>query len=216
MTDPYKILEVSPTATDEEVKHAYRVLSRKYHPDANVNNPNEELAEEKFKEIQQAYQAIMNEREARNTSGNSFQFEEGSFYKGASSEEYQMHLSAAANYIQNGYFKEAINVLNQIEEKTGGWYFLSAVANAGIGNDIMALEQARTAVMLEPDNLQYQKLVAQLEVGGNWYQSMQNPYHVHQMDSGECCMQFCFTGALCNLCFSGNYCCSTEYGPFCF
>ena len=49
MADPYKVLEVSPAASDEEVKRAYRVLSRKYHPDANINNPNKKEAEEKFK-----------------------------------------------------------------------------------------------------------------------------------------------------------------------
>ena len=59
MRDPYQVLGVSRDASDEEIKKAYRALSRKYHPDANVNNPNKEQAEEKFKEIQQAYQRIM-------------------------------------------------------------------------------------------------------------------------------------------------------------
>ena len=68
MYDPYQALGVSRSATEEEIKKAYRSLSRKYHPDANVNNPNKEQAEEKFKEIQQAYQQIMQERE-RGTSG---------------------------------------------------------------------------------------------------------------------------------------------------
>ena len=63
MLDPYSVLGVSQNASDEEIKKAYRRLSRKYHPDANINNPNKEQAEEKFKEIQQAYQQIMRERE---------------------------------------------------------------------------------------------------------------------------------------------------------
>ena len=58
MYDPYAALGLTRGATDEEIKKAYRSLSRKYHPDANVNNPNKEQAEEKFKEIQQAYQGI--------------------------------------------------------------------------------------------------------------------------------------------------------------
>ena len=69
MYNPYAVLGLSRTATDEEIKKAYRSLSRKYHPDANVNNPNKEQAEEKFKEIQQAYQQIMYEKE-HGTSGN--------------------------------------------------------------------------------------------------------------------------------------------------
>ena len=62
MYDPYSVLGVSRTATEEEIKKAYKALSRKFHPDANVNNPNKDKAEEKFKEIQAAYQQIMKER----------------------------------------------------------------------------------------------------------------------------------------------------------
>lgn len=63
MTDPYKVLGVSRDASDDEVKKAYRTLSRKYHPDANINNPNKDQAEEMFKLVQQAYNQIMRERE---------------------------------------------------------------------------------------------------------------------------------------------------------
>lgn len=69
MRDPYEVLGVSRNATEEEIKKAYKSLSRKYHPDANINNPHKEAAEEKFKEIQQAYQQIMKER----TEGYSYQ-----------------------------------------------------------------------------------------------------------------------------------------------
>ena len=62
MTDPYSVLGVSRDASDDEIKKAYRNLSRKYHPDANINNPNKDQAEAKFKEVQQAYQQIMKER----------------------------------------------------------------------------------------------------------------------------------------------------------
>ena len=63
MSDPYKILGISRDATDDEVKKAYRQLSRKYHPDANVNNPDKDKAEEMFKLVQQAYQQVMYERQ---------------------------------------------------------------------------------------------------------------------------------------------------------
>ncbi|MBD8941239.1 MAG: J domain-containing protein, partial [Clostridiales bacterium] len=64
MIDPYSVLGISRGASDEEIKKAYRNLSRKYHPDANINNPNKAQAEEKFKEVQQAYDQIMKEKEA--------------------------------------------------------------------------------------------------------------------------------------------------------
>lgn len=69
MFDPYSVLGISRDASDEEIKKAYRKLSRKYHPDANINNPNKAQAEEKFKEVQQAYEQIMKEKEY-GTSGN--------------------------------------------------------------------------------------------------------------------------------------------------
>lgn len=62
MTDPYQVLGISPNATDDEVKRAYKELSRKYHPDSYVNNPLADLAEDKFKEVQAAYTQIMDAR----------------------------------------------------------------------------------------------------------------------------------------------------------
>ena len=63
MLDPYSVLGVSRDASMDEIKKAYRKLSRKYHPDANINNPNKEQAEEMFKQVQQAYDQIVRERE---------------------------------------------------------------------------------------------------------------------------------------------------------
>ncbi len=71
MSDPYQVLGVPSTASDEEIKKAYRRLSRKYHPDANINNPNKAAAEEKFKEVQQAYEQIMQQREQGYRGGSS-------------------------------------------------------------------------------------------------------------------------------------------------
>lgn len=71
MLDPYSVLGVSRDASMDEIKKAYRKLSRKYHPDANINNPNKEQAEEMFKQVQQAYDQIVRERE-QGTSQNSW------------------------------------------------------------------------------------------------------------------------------------------------
>lgn len=223
MLDPYSVLGVSRNAPEYEVKKAYRTLSRKYHPDANVNNPNRDKAEEKFKEIQQAYQQIMREREMGSgyngggysgNYGNGFAggfggFGQDSFggfggAQGASEDEDTIHMRAAANFIRSGHYREALNVLNGISNKTAGWYYLSAIANAGIGNNVLALQYAKQAASMEPNNRDYQNLVYQMESGGNWYQGMQNPYGSAIYMGNDCCMKLCLANLLCNLCCCGG------------
>lgn len=70
MTDPYKVLGISPDATDEQVKAAYRELAKKYHPDNYADNPLADLAQEKMKAINEAYDTIMNQRAAGRGTGN--------------------------------------------------------------------------------------------------------------------------------------------------
>ena len=118
--DPYEVLGIPRNASDQEVKKAYRALSRKYHPDANVDKPNPEMYEEKFKQIQQAYQTIMDERQHKSDS------EYGGFYGQRSSagngDENSVHLQAAVNFIRNGRFTEAVRVLNGISNRNAQWY----------------------------------------------------------------------------------------------
>ena len=58
----------------------------------------------------------------------------------------------------------------EIKDRSALWYFYSASANSGLGNNVTALEQAREAVRLEPDNMQYQMLLQRLQNGGAWYE----------------------------------------------
>ena len=71
MRDPYQVLGIPSTATDEEVKKAYRNLARKYHPDNYHDNPLEDLAQERMKEINEAYETIRNQRKAAQSGGQS-------------------------------------------------------------------------------------------------------------------------------------------------
>ncbi|HOO28350.1 MAG TPA: J domain-containing protein, partial [Lachnospiraceae bacterium] len=182
MRNPYTVLGVRETATEDEIKRAYRSLSRKYHPDANINNPNKDAAEEKFKEIQQAYQQIMDEREHgyRRTEGSYGGFG-GNTYAGrerygGGNDEYTIHMQAAGNYINNGRYAEAWNILRNMEDKDALWYYYAGAANAGMGNNVQALEFAKKACELEPGNTRYQMFLQQLEAGGSWYRNMQSPY----------------------------------------
>ena len=122
-----------------------------------------------------------------------------------------MHLRAAANYIQSGHFTEALNVLDGIKERRALWYFYSASANSGVGNNVTALEHAQKAVELEPNNLQYQMLLQRLQGGGGWYQQRQGMYG-YPVGTGDACMRACIATALCNLCCGGG-CCYVPMSP---
>ena len=165
--DPYSVLGVSRDASEEEIKKAYKALSRKYHPDANINNPNKDQAEEKFKEIQAAYQQIMKERTEGYSYGGGYGRQSyggsGSGYGGSqgyggygqgfgdfwqqagwqqqtSGYEEEPRLRAAGNYLRNGYYREARNTLDGMgeHEKTARWYYYSAMAHMGLGNNVAA------------------------------------------------------------------------------
>lgn len=193
ITDPYRVLGIDRNATDEEIKTAYRKLSRKYHPDANVNAPNLDQIEETFKEIQQAYQQIQDEREHGSDYGSY-----GS-YRQSGTGGWSVKMQAAANYINSRHFAEALRVLEDLDDRNGQWYFFSAVANAGIGNNIKAREMISQAVALEPDNYQFRQFQEQLEYGGSWYQTMNQSYETPSAGGGWC-MNMCLLNLFCNCC----------------
>lgn len=216
MNRPYDVLGVPSSATDDEVKKAYRQLSRKYHPDANINNPNKEQAEEKFKEVQQAYDQIMKEREMGTGSYANGEYT-GSEYGGygsyagtaGSSQTYQdfssddtgdPRLQAAFRYINAGYYEEALNVLDSVAERNGTWYFLSAMANSGARNQSKALEHARRAVELEPDNMQFRSLYQQLQMQGQWYQKRGQEYGSPMSGVDDVCLKICIANMMCHCC----------------
>ena len=218
MLDPYSVLGVSRNATDEEIKKAYRKLSRKYHPDANINNPNKDQAEEKFKEVQQAYEQIMKEREYGSSGGSSGGYGGygyggfggfGGQQQSAYEDEESVRRRAAANFVQSGHYQEAMNVLNSLGQKNGEWYYLAAMANMGLGNNVNALSDIREAVRLEPDNMQYQMLLQRMEGGGSWYREMQNPFGGMPTGGDDYCMKLCLANLACSLCCPGGgvFCC---------
>lgn len=204
--DPYSVLGVSRNATDDEIKKAYRNLSRKYHPDANINNPNKEYAEQMFKEIQQAYKQIMEQR----TEGYGSYDYQGGFrgYGYNDNQGYEdddtRYMKAVINYINNRRFNEACNLLNSIKNRNGQWYYYSAVANAGAGNNVTALEHINTACQMEPYNTDYARLKNQLENGGDWYAGHTTMYGFPGSDNAGMCGKLCMYYCLCNLCSGGR------------
>ncbi|MEE0967496.1 MAG: J domain-containing protein [Bacilli bacterium] len=201
--DPYSVLGVSRDASEDEIKKAYRKLSKQYHPDSNINNPNKEVLTEKFKQVQTAYQQIMDEKRGKTTS-QSYNTGGYSQYGGYSN---QGSWNDIINAINSNDLQRALNLLNQYPNRTDEWYYLSAVVNSRLGNDIVALEHIQMAVRMNPMNMQYQMLLRQLQMGNTQYRQQQQSYGSQQFDVGDYCCKLMMLNMMCNLCCGGRMIC---------
>lgn len=200
MDDPYKVLGVSPNASDEEIKRAYRNLAKKYHPD---RNPGDKEAARKMQEINTAYEQIKNpEKAGRGSSsynpyGNPFGGAYQDTRQSAGADQYQQ---AAAQYIRFRRFREALQALQSSSTRNANWYYLSALANNGLGNQVTALEHIRRAVSMEPDNQLYLYVLNQIENGGSVYTQHAGNYRGFAASGGMC-------SPLCLCLLSRFFCC---------
>lgn len=142
MTDPYKVLGVSPNATDEQIKEAYRELARKYHPDSYQNNPLADLASEKMKEVNEAYDSIMKMR--RNS---------GSVRSGGTSGAF----SDVRRLINQNRLVEAEELLGGVPSanRDAEWYFLKGSVFYSRGWLDEAFNHFAQACRMNPNNPEY-------------------------------------------------------------
>lgn len=159
MADPYKVLGVSPSATDEEIKDAYRKLAKKYHPDQYADSPLAELADEKMKEINEAYDTIVSQRKNRAAGGG---------YSAAGSYNYGRSGGTSAfsdvrNYIMAGRIADAEQLLNgvPVESRNAEWYFLKGSVLYRRGWLEEAKEHFTRACQMDPGNPEYQAALNQ-------------------------------------------------------
>ena len=206
--DPYSVLGVSRDASDEEIKKAYRELAKKYHPD---RNPGNEEAARKMNEINAAYDQIKNGYGGYGY-GQSGGYGQYGGYGGFSGfggayeqPQERAECRAAVNYIRNGRYNEALTALSQVPtaERDGRWYYLHSVANMYLGNRIAALDSAKRAVELSPDNAEYNRLLQTLQSGGTYYTNYSNNTMSNCGLCSDCCNMY--------LCFS----CLTPWGGCC-
>ena len=161
MTDPYKVLGVNPDASDDDIKKAYRELVKKYHPDNYANNPLADLAEDKMKQINAAYDLIQKQRASGNNSTNS-----GSYYntENSSADNGTIRFGRVRELINAGRISEADIYLENVPlaERGAEWCFLKGAIQLQKGWLLDARRNFEQACRMEPNNMEYRAALDRL------------------------------------------------------
>ncbi len=212
MTDPYEVLNVPNTATDDEIKKAYRELARKYHPDNYHDNPLADLAQEKMKEINAAYDAIQRERSGRSASpaAGGYQSQAYGGYQYRQQEAggtvfYQVRMAINRNDLGM-----AEQLLSRIEDHNGEWNYLMGTICYRRGWVDEARRYYQTACQMAPGNPEYRQALNFVENNREGYRPEGYDVFSTGCGSGNICSQlaclylFCMGGSTCGTWF---FCC---------
>lgn len=253
MRDPYEVLGIPQTATDDEIKAAYRKLAKKYHPDLNGGSAE---AEAKMKEVNEAYNTLIKHKGTAGSQqsgynpygqagygssygpygsqgsyggqrsygqqgyggqqqggyygGFGFDFED--LFRGAyGSRQYTTYvendpaLKPAAQAVLAGRYQDALNILKSVVGRRAAWYYWSARANMGMGNRIAALNDAKTAVNMAPDEPAFRELLSQLNASGHSYQQRSAHGDFASYICSNPCLSICALNMFCNCCCRGGF-----------
>lgn len=171
MTDPYKVLGVDPSASDDEVKKAYRALARKYHPDKYRDSDLADLASEKMKEVNAAYEEIQNIRKnggsARTSSNNGSQ---SNYNYGGGTSKNPLY-NEIRRYLNDGNVAAAEAKLFEVHEgdRVAEWNFLYGCVLIKKGQYVDAQRYIDIACSMDPYNREYRAAKEQLHRQANGY-----------------------------------------------
>ena len=198
MNDPYSVLGVSPDASDEEIKRAYRELARKYHPDNYQNNPLADLAEEKMKAINEAYDAITKQRSGRNSGGYQSSYQQSGYQQRQGQSAGTSVYARARQAINLGNLTQAEQLLQSVPGQDAEWHFLMGSIAYRKGWLDEAMQQYQMACNMDPGNLEYRQAYNMMCQGGQAYRPY--GYTTGGMDSCDCCTTLLCLNCLCGGC----------------
>ena len=192
MNDPYQVLGISRNATDEEIKRAYRDLARKYHPDNYQDNPLADLAQEKMKEINEAYDFLM--KKNGQASGNyGYQSGGGTAYQSASSE-----FASVRNAINANNLQLAEQLLSGASVRNAEWNFLMGMVSQRRGWLDEAARYYQTAVSMDPQNMEYRRALQFMNQGGQPYRTTSGVPATGDCDACDICTAMMCMNMCCN------------------
>lgn len=211
MRDPYQVLGVSPDASDEEIKKAYRGLARKYHPDNYHDNPLADLAQERMKEINEAYETVQAQRKRGSASSSASGGYGGNpygnqAYGGAYRSGYTGPFARVRLAIQQGNLNLADELLNASASHNAEWHYLKGVVCSRRGWADEARQHFKTAVQLDPDDEEYRQALDRAEGRSTSYR----PEGYGSFSTGSCGVNPCLPLCILMSCCPGGgyfYCC---------
>lgn len=188
MNDPYKVLGVGPDASDDEIKKAYRELAKKYHPDKYTDSPFADMASEKMKDINEAYDQIINERRNAKNQGQSYT----AYHNNRS------RFEAIRRMINSGDFTGAEQELSDIpsSERDAEWYYLMGIVVYRKGWLEDAYNYFQTACRMDPHNMEYQSMYNRIQQQRS---GAQGGYQTGGGSAASDCCDFC-TCLICSEC----------------
>ncbi len=194
MRDPYEVLGIQRGASKDEIKAAYRKLAKQYHPDMHVDNPLKDLAQEKFIEVQEAYDQLTN---ASSSSYNSSSYNSGSntYSNNSSGSNFQ----TVRQYINFGNYQQAMYALDDINTRNAEWNFLMGVCYVNLGSAAKGMEFVKTAMRMEPNNIEYKNYLNQILGMQRAYQTRTYNYSRGGNSDLSCCTQLICADCCCEM-----------------